>query len=232
MPVKYRVTTQLDRLPDVPPYPGGVRRSGRQEVAAFLSRQPRFVHNSWVTSSQQIPGPPSVLFFNFSGDATGWETDLAKRVSVALGAQGVPASGPFAVASSEQAASLVEQHAQANCWLLFTAGHGESGVAGVSLEAAGAWLARTRQAPRIAAVYPCQHPGEARRGSVVGPGGFAVMAVVAKPEMSPREAALFFPELFGELRTHCQKNIAPAMVRFCFAKANRLAPSKAEMWTA
>ena len=69
-----------------------------------------------------------------------------------------------------------------------------------------------------------------RREDLVGPGKPASIAVVSKPEMTPREAALFFQELFAELHTHCKESIPPGMVRFCYAKANRRAPGKAELW--
>lgn len=51
----------------------------------------------------------------------------------------------------------------------------------------------------------------------------ASTAVVAKPEMTPREAGLFFRDLFAKLHVHSKDAVLPGMVHFCLAKANRLA---------
>jgi hypothetical protein len=93
-------------------------------------------------------------------------------------------------------------------------------------------LGNVPMAPKASgAVLLCCYGAPVRdRAAVLAPAGPAALAVLAKPEMSEREALLFFPELFAELHTHCQASIPAAMLRFCFAKAVRFAPGKAEVW--
>lgn len=158
-----------------------------------------------------IPGPPSLLIVQ--GNASTAQPELGLRLADALRRQGVPVQLLSLGLHGE-----AEKLAGVNC-LVLLAGH--AAIAGEVKEALG-------DRPRLVALYP--RSSGLQRHDILVPDGPAAMAVVAKPEMTEREAALFFVELFSELHTHCKAGISAAMLRFCFAKASRLAPNKAEIW--
>ena len=138
--------------------------------------------------------------------------ELANRIAEGLRRQGVPADGPIAW----RAASL-DNAPTANCVLVL----GSLDPLPEASQSGG-----TR---RLLALFPAT--ANLERSTVLQPVGPFAAAVLAKPDMSQKEAALFFVELFSELHTHCRGGISAAMLRFCLAKASRLAPSKADLWT-
>lgn len=160
--------------------------------------------------SPSIPGAPSLAVI-LTG--AGNNVELAQRIADGLRRQNVPGKGPIPWPLPPHAGPL-----EANCVMLV-------GDRAITAKELGSLLG---SAPRLLALYP--RPDGLRREDIVGPEGLALMAVAAKQEMSDREAGLFFPELFSELHTHCRTGISAAMLRFCFAKASRLAPNKAEIW--
>ena len=185
-----------------------------------------------MSDSSNIPGTPKVLFLDKSGDRAGPEGDLAQRISSAIRRQGVDVLGPFAPTNSEETSDLLGMHADANCLFLWTAGSEDVPEAfQISDSPRESTAPGGAPTPKLVAIYTCQSPQAPAKEQVVGPEALAAVALISTPEMSPKEAALFIPEFFGELRTHCPDSISLAMIRFCFAKANRLAPKKAEVWT-
>ena len=183
-----------------------------------------------MSDSLNIPGPPKVLVLDKSGNAAGWESDLARRMSAAIRRQGVQVWGPFIPGDGEQISDLVARNSEANCLLVLVAGPKDLSGASKPTVSLDQSVARD-SSPRLAAIYTCESVQALPKERVVGPEALAPIALISKPDMSPRDAALFFPEFFGELLTHCPDSISLAMVRFCFAKANRLAPNKVEVWT-
>ena len=167
-----------------------------------------------TTSPPPIPGAPHVLVV---ADSIGEHAELAQRLAEAMRRQRVVVSGPHLVDSEDDAKRAIEAVPGTNCWLCV-------GVQGATL----GWLATHRTMPVLAAIYSS---GETRaKTNVLSAGGPVMVAVISRPDMTDREAALFFPEFFSELTTHCKNVVNAPMVRFCFAKANRLAPGKAEVW--
>ena len=140
-------------------------------------------------------------------------------------------SGPFAPTNREETSDLLARYPDANCLFLLAAGPDDLSIAPGPMPSPKQSGVGSSPNPRLVALYTCQSPQLPDKNKVVGPDAVAAVAVVSKPDMSPKEAALFFPGFFGELRTHCADSISLAMVRFCFAKANRFAPKKAEVWT-
>ena len=141
------------------------------------------------------------------------QPELGLRIADALRRQDVAVQNALAWLHQDP-----DRQAGTNCLLLL------SGHAAISADVEIA----LGDAPRLVALFP--RSVGLQREDILVPGGPVAMAVVAKPEMTEREAALFFTELFSELHTHCKTGISAAMLRFCFAKAARLAPDKAEVW--
>lgn len=160
--------------------------------------------------STLVPGAPRVLVAEASGDLA--LTELANRIAEGLRRQGVPSDGPIA-----WRASGLDDAQTANCILVL-------GSLDPLPEAS-----RVGSTPKLLALFPAT--ANLDRAALLKPGGPVAAAVVAKPDMSGKEAALFFVELFSELHTHCRGGISAAMLRFCLAKASRLAPNRADLWT-
>lgn len=184
-----------------------------------------------MSDPSDIPGSPKVLFLDRTGDGPVRASGLAQRISSAMRRQGVDVSGPFAPINREETSDLLGRYADANCLFLLAAGPEDLSSAPGPMPYSKQSSVGSPPNPRLVTLYTCQSPQIPDKNKVVGPDALAAVAVVSKPDMSPKEAALFFPEFFGELRTHCADSISLAMVRFCFAKADRLAPKKAEIWT-
>lgn len=159
--------------------------------------------------STLIPGAPRVLVAEAPGNLA--LSELANRIAEGLRRQGVPAVGPIA-----WHATSLDGARTANCLLLL------GGPAPLLL--AGA----VGDPPRLLALFPAT--ADLNRASLLKLGSPIAAAVVAKPDMSEKQAALFFVELFSELHTHCRNGISTGMLRFCLAKAARLAPNQADLW--
>ena len=179
-----------------------------------------------MTTSKDIPGAPSVLAVEL-GSGQPQAAALSQRICDAARRQGTQIYGPFTAATTEQLLECLSLHPGANCWFLIASAE----IDGKAAPSWRGWLPGGLLASqKLLAVYAPgmdQGMGETALRSAYP---WAHSMLVARPAMTPRQAALFFPEFFGELTTHCSDSISLPVVRFCFRKANRFAPGAAEIW--
>lgn len=150
----------------------------------------------------------------------GEDAPLAERICTSARRQNVRLSGPDRVESADQLKVALTAVPQANCWL-FVGGTAPLPWSWLPYEGPNKLLlaySGGSSTPPPRADFRTRYP-------------WAQLAIVSKLAMTAHEAGLFFPELLAELTTHCPTAITPALVRFCFMKAIRLAPGKAEIWS-
>jgi hypothetical protein len=183
-----------------------------------------------MSHSLEILRTLKILFFDSTNTGDGQASSLAQRMSSAIKRQGVDLSGPFSAVSPEVMADLLRRHADANCVFLLAGAPEDLSSIPRLLSSTGVTRDDDASRPKLIAVYTSQSPQVPDTARAVGQHAPATIVVNSKRDMSPREAIRFFAKFFGELHTHCPDGISVPMVRFCFAKASRLAPGKAEVW--
>lgn len=168
-----------------------------------------------------IPRKPSVLALDASGNAGGWEAEMAARICNVMRRQQVEVDGPIAVNGVAQLQEVLLQ-SHANCLFVIAAGKSDAGPA--VLEMLGEMNRNYPERSKVIAIYLTDMTVLATDKL-----SSAAAALISTPSLTQKEAAMFYPEFFSELANHSPDGISLAMVRFCYAKANRFAPGKVEI---
>lgn len=178
-----------------------------------------------MQSFPNVPGPPVVLAIA-RDEPSSSEPGLAKRIAVSCRKQQVRLLGPVALRSRDDLSAALVAHPGANCLLLI-----EAQAIDPQKRFSWEWLPAAQDARKLVAFHAAHGAPGIERVQLHQRYPWVSLAVLSKPSMSAHQAGLFYPEFFAELTTHCPTEITPALARFCFLKANRLAPAQAEIWT-
>ena len=177
-------------------------------------------------SNASIPGRPTILVVDASGDRGGWEADFCNRLFVSLRRRGLRLHGdtPARVASPQALTPHLEPQEAFNCLLLCCHGNAEKVSSNVGLGEYWRWLdsCLPPSSKLFAACTWESYDAEASRELLDSAESFAGMALAPESPLIPREAWLFFLKFFTELDLHSTENVTGRMVSFSHLKAREL----------
>jgi hypothetical protein len=173
-----------------------------------------------------LPGRPTLLVVDASGNAGGWEAEFCDRLFESMRRRKLHLHGdaPVRVQAPGELARHLEPPDACNCLLLFSRGDQGSDAAGTGLRSYWEWLeAHPPASPKLFAscAWEAYDPELSRR--ILGDRrDFAPIVLTQESPLTPREAGLFFLKLFTELDLHCPESITGKMVWFSYIKTREL----------
>ncbi len=176
-------------------------------------------------SPASLPGAPTLLLVDASGNQQGWEHAFTDRLYSTMQRRGLrlKESAPVRVVRPEELESYLQPEEAFNCLLLFCHTGEQPGVL-PSLMAYWTWLsARPWATPKLFAACTWEDYDPPTTNAILKASpGFAPLALAPLSPLTPREAGLYFLKFFSELDIHTSEVVTGKMVWFSASKAREI----------
>ena len=177
-------------------------------------------------SSTSIPGKPTILMVDGSGNRDGWEEEFCDRLFASMRKRqlSLVGDGPVRVLSPGELASHLAASESFNCLLLLA--HGTGDQAAPHARFGAYWEAFRDQSARpdvlLGGCMWESYDTEVAQSILKSSDGFPCLAVVQESDLTPRAASLFLLKFFAELDLHSSEAITGRMVWFSWSKAKEI----------